>query len=208
MQKPILMSMLAVVFAAAFGVLVLVVWPIHGLEEQARATPASSSASEPLHSSAGGGDSSFTSAPPLQTAVAPQRGRQSQAAVMPGIPSAATTTQFVQLQAFSGLPLEEQEEVARELGREADFTRALAVFSNPGTPASVSKILFDAALNRSNEMKLPFLADIADSRDHFLRDEARDLLGLYLDLKPKPGPVSQGWWGKAVGDYLNKHRSP
>jgi hypothetical protein len=202
------MSLLAVVFAVAFGLLVLVVWPIHGLEEEARATPASSSASEPLHSSASGGDSSFTSAPPPQTAVAPQRDRQSQAAFMPGIPSGATTTQLVQLQAFSGLPLEVQEEVARELGREADFTRSMEVFSNPGTPASVSKIIFDAALNRPNEMKLPFLAEIADSRNHLLRDEARDFLVLYLDLKPKPGAVPPGGWGEAVGDYLNKHRLP
>ncbi len=202
MQKTILTTLLSALFLAAFGVAVLLLWPISGPEEQAGEMPAFYSASEPLRSKAGGDDLNSASVRQPQTAVRPIEEGLPQPAQVSGIPGDAPGLP----EALRGLSLEAQEEAAREMGREADFSSAMAVFSNPGTPASVSKILFDAALNRSNEVKLPFLAEIADSRNHLLGDEARDLLGLYLNLKPDV--VSQGEWGNAVRRYLAKAESP
>ena len=48
------------------------------------------------------------------------------------------------------------------------------------TPSAVSTLLMNDLLNRHNSLKLPMLLAVASNGDHPLKDQAKDMLELFL----------------------------
>jgi hypothetical protein len=113
------------------------------------------------------------------------------------------------LAAIPGLPVEAQEQFiphALNLCEDTDFSRAEEIYLRPGTPPSVSEAIFNDALNRPDEVKLPLMAKTMANPNHRMAGESRGILELYLDLEPGASPL--GSWDIAVQEYLQKQRSP
>lgn len=112
------------------------------------------------------------------------------------------------LAAIPGLPTEAQEQFiahALNLCEDADFSRAEEIYLRPSTPPSVSEAIFNDALNRPDEVKLPLMAKTMANPSHPMAGESRGILELYLDLEPGASP--QGSWDIAVREYLQKQVS-
>lgn len=85
---------------------------------------------------------------------------------------------------FQRLPEDGQEEVAQHLSNlvaNENYAPLGQLLQNAKLPESVLDVLMGDALNRPNSVKLPLLLDIARNSDHPKADEAKDLIGLYLD---------------------------
>lgn len=107
--------------------------------------------------------------------------------------------------AIPGLPVEAQEQYiahALNLCEDSDFSRAEEIYLRPSTPPSVSEAIFNDALNRPDEIKLPLLAKTMANASHPMAGESREILELYLDLEPGASPP--GSWEIAVREYLQK----
>jgi hypothetical protein len=108
-----------------------------------------------------------------------------------------------------GLPSEAQEQFiahALNLCEDADFSRAEEIYLRPNTPTSVSEAIFNDALNRPDEVKLPLMARTMNSPAHLMRGEAQGILELYLELEPDAQPP--GSWDIAVQEYLKNQQQP
>lgn len=84
---------------------------------------------------------------------------------------------------FPKLPPDGQEEVAQHLSNlvdDEDYAPLGELLKNAKLPEGVLDELLADVLNRPNDLKLPLLLDLASNPDHAKKDEAKDLLELYL----------------------------
>lgn len=120
----------------------------------------------------------------------------------------ATTVRGL-VSSMRGLPPEAQEEFAAHavnLCEDEQFGQLEAVYYNSATPTEVSEIIFNDALNRPDEIKLPMLAKTLRNPVHPMAGEAREILEMYLDLEP--GSVPQNGWEQAVNQYIREQGAP
>ncbi len=107
--------------------------------------------------------------------------------------------------ALPALPPEAQEEYvahAVNLCGDEDFGLLANVYLASETPPIVAEIIFDDALNRPDDLKLPMLAKTLQNPTHPLAGESREILEMYLDLEPAALPASG--WEAAVQQYLRE----
>lgn len=101
------------------------------------------------------------------------------------------------------LPPEAQEEYvahAVNLCEDDEFAQLETVYLATNTPPAVVETIFDDALNRPDELKLPMLAKTLRNPSHPMAGEAREILEMYLDLEPGAAPAAG--WEAAVQQYL------
>lgn len=116
----------------------------------------------------------------------------------------ATATRQL-LAALPGLPPEAQEEyIAHALNLCADeqFAEVQAIYLSSSTPGAVTEAIFDDALNRPDELKLPLMARSLGRPAHPMREETIEILEMYLDLDP--GQTPPEGWEAAVQKYLRE----
>lgn len=120
----------------------------------------------------------------------------------------ATTVRGL-VSSMRGLPTEAQEEYAAHavnLCEDEQFFMLGEVYLNAATPREVKEIIFNDALNRPDELKLPLLVQTLEKPAHPMAGEAKEILEMYLDLTP--GTTPMGGWNQAVKKYLSEQASP
>ena len=77
------------------------------------------------------------------------------------------------------------------------------LLTNATTQTAVATVLMNDLLNRRNALKLPMLLAIARNQDHPLKDQARDMLELFLQAD-----YSTNWdqWAGAVDAWLQDNQ--
>lgn len=116
----------------------------------------------------------------------------------------ATTVRDL-VSSMRGLPPEAQEEFiahAVNLCEDEQYEMLGDIYLDPQTPKPVSETIFNDALNRPDEIKLPLLAQTLRNAAHPMNAEAREILEMYLDLQP--GAVPPSGWDQAVSDYIKQ----
>jgi hypothetical protein len=103
-------------------------------------------------------------------------------------------------------PPEAQVELAQHLinmAQDDHYDGTAGLLTNAATPAAVSTVLMNDLLNRRNNLKLPMLLAIARNDDHPLKDQARDMLELFLQAD-----YSTNWdqWAAAVDAWLQQNQ--
>ena len=115
------------------------------------------------------------------------------------------TTMRGLVSSMRGLPPEAQEEFvahAVNLCEDEQFGMLAEIYYNANTPQEVSETIFNDALNRPDEIKLPLLAKTLRNPAHPLAGEAKEILEMYLDLEP--GAVPPAGWEQAVNEYIRQ----
>ncbi|HWD94045.1 MAG TPA: hypothetical protein VG938_17065 [Verrucomicrobiae bacterium] len=118
----------------------------------------------------------------------------------------ADTNKVKQLFAlFPKLPPDGQEEVAQHLSNlvdDEDYAPLGDLLKNAKLPEGVLDELLADVLNRPNNLKLPLLLDVASDPDHAKKDEAKDLLELYLG-----DDYGSDWnsWGQHLTNWLQQN---
>jgi hypothetical protein len=110
------------------------------------------------------------------------------------------------LQDFNHLPAEAQMEYiahALNLCEDTEFGPIEAIYTQSETPAEVREQIFDDALNRPDEIKLPLMARTMATPNHPMQDEAKEILCLYLELDPQSSGSTD--WNGRVRSYLQKN---
>lgn len=101
--------------------------------------------------------------------------------------------------------VEAQTEIAGHvvnLINDKDFAeRAAKYLTNADVPESISSVFMDDLYNRDDEMKLPLLLAVARNDKHALKDEAKDLLELYLE---EDYGTNWNQWEEAMKKYLKE----
>lgn len=116
----------------------------------------------------------------------------------------ATTVKGL-VSSMRGLPPEAQEEFAAHavnLCEDEQFGLLANIYLDAATPKGVSETIFNDALNRPDEIKLPLMANTLRNPAHPMAGEAREILEMYLDLEP--GAVPPGGWEQAVKKYISE----
>ena len=103
-------------------------------------------------------------------------------------------------------PAEAQVEVAQHLinmTQDDHYDGVAALLTNANTQAAVATVLMNDLLNRHNNLKLPMLLAIARNEDHPLKDQARDMLELFLQAD-----YTNNWdqWAGAVDAWLQQNQ--
>ncbi|MDX2079206.1 MAG: hypothetical protein SFU53_00330 [Terrimicrobiaceae bacterium] len=93
---------------------------------------------------------------------------------------------------------------ALDLCEDEEFRHAERIYFNTGMPRFVAESIFDDALNRPDDIKLPLLAKTAMSPNHPMAAQARELLEVYLELAPGRAPEVP--WDLAVKKYLEENQ--
>ena len=98
---------------------------------------------------------------------------------------------------------EVQNEAAREMSlilSDTNYTPAAKLLLSPGTPTNVFNQLFQEFVIRGNGLKLPLFLDLAQTKDHFYREDARQVLKTYLKQD-----YGDRWdlWQAGVNNYLD-----
>jgi hypothetical protein len=118
----------------------------------------------------------------------------------------ADTNKVKQLFAlFPKLPPDGQEEVVQHLSNlveDEDYAPLGDLLKNAKLPEGVLDELLADVLNRPNNLKLPLLLDVASDPDHAKKDEAKDLLELYLG-----DDYGSDWnaWGQHLTNWLQEN---
>jgi hypothetical protein len=118
----------------------------------------------------------------------------------------ADTNKVKQLFAlFPKLPPDGQEEVVQHLSNlveDEDYGPLGDLLKNAKLPEGVLDELLADVLNRPNNLKLPLLLDVASNPDHAKKDEAKDLLELYLGED-----YGSDWnaWGQNMTNWLQQN---
>jgi hypothetical protein len=118
----------------------------------------------------------------------------------------ADTNKVKQLFAlFPKLPPDGQEEVAQHLSNlvdDEDYAPLGDLLKNAKLPEGVLDELLADVLNRPNNLKLPLLLDVASNPDHAKKDEAKDLLELYLG-----DDYGSDWnsWGQHLTNWMQQN---
>ena len=120
--------------------------------------------------------------------------------------SAEGDDQAIVRQLLSGLqrlPGEAQQEFiahALNLCEDENYIVVEAVYFSPGATKEVCEEIFNDALNRPDEIKLPLLAKTMGQSVHPMFGEAREILEMYLDIET--GSLPPAGWEAAVQQYL------
>ena len=61
------------------------------------------------------------------------------------------------------------------------YARVAPYLTNAAVPEAVSSVFMNDLYNRANSLKLPLVLAVARTENHPLRDEAKDLLELYIE---------------------------
>ena len=112
------------------------------------------------------------------------------------------------LQGFDRLPPEAQTEYiahALNLCEDEDFGSVEGIYLQSGTPTEVSEQIFDDALNRPDELKLPLMARTMTTPNHPMQEQAREILCLYLDLDPDTAGTVD--WSARIRQYLQENQA-
>ncbi|HEX4264980.1 MAG TPA: hypothetical protein VH597_11620 [Verrucomicrobiae bacterium] len=118
----------------------------------------------------------------------------------------ADTNKVKQLFAlFPKLPPDGQEEVVQHLSNlvdDEDYAPLGDLLKNSKLPEGVLDELLADVLNRPNNLKLPLLLDVASDPDHAKKDEAKDLLELYLG-----DDYGSDWnsWGQHLTNWMQQN---
>lgn len=102
-----------------------------------------------------------------------------------------------------GQPPEVQNEAAREMSlilSDTNYAPAAKLLLNPRTPTNVFNQLFQEFVIRGNDLKLPIFLDLAQSKEHFYHDNAKQVLKTYLKMD-----YGDRWdlWQAGVSNYLD-----
>jgi hypothetical protein len=102
-------------------------------------------------------------------------------------------------------PEDAQVELAQHLinmTQDDHYDGVAALLTNATTQTGVATVLMNDLLNRRNNLKLPMLLAIARDDDHPLKDQARDMLELFLQAD-----YSTNWdqWQSAVDGWLQQN---
>ena len=109
------------------------------------------------------------------------------------------------LQDFNQLSPEAQTEYISHvlnLCEDEHYAPVSAIYLRNDTPAQVREQIFDDALNRPDEIKLPMLARTMTTPNHPMQDEAKEILCLYLELDPGVDAAANINWDERVRAYL------
>ena len=89
------------------------------------------------------------------------------------------------------------------LVQDDNYTSTGDLLTNSTTPRDVSNVLMNDLLNRNNNLKLPLLLAVARNENHPLRNEARDLLELFIQEDK-----GDNWtdWQNAVDKWLKENQ--
>jgi hypothetical protein len=106
---------------------------------------------------------------------------------------------------MTAAPDDAQVELAQHLinmTQDDHYDGAAELLTNATTQTSVATVLMNDLLNRRNSLKLPMLLAIARNDEHPLKDQARDMLELFLQAD-----YSTNWdqWQSAVDDWLQQN---
>ena len=106
---------------------------------------------------------------------------------------------------FPKLPEDGQEEAAQHLSNlvdDDDYSQLGDLLKNDKLPEGVLDELLADALNRPNGTKLPLLLDVASDSNHAKKDEAKDLLELYLGED-----YGDDWnsWGQHMTNWMQQN---
>ena len=212
MNKKILISVAVFLLLAAASVAVLLLWPMPEPSKPDPAPPTVASTPSPVTDAPRATDPAPASPTPTIPEEATPPPLTEWETRLDGIltaPGDTATAARALLAAMPGLPEEAQEQYiahALNLCEDTDFSRAEEIYLRPGTPPSVAEAIFNDALNRSDEIKLPLMAKTMGYPNHPMAEEARGILELYLELEPDaPAP---GSWDIAVREYLKKQQEP
>jgi len=212
MNKNILISLAAVLVLAAASVAVLLLWPMPEPSKPDAAPPTAASKASPLTNAARASNTAprpIAPTAPAEATPSPLTEWETQLDGILTAPGDTATAARALLAAMPGLPEEAQEQYiahALNLCEDADFSRAEEIYLRPSTPPSVAEAIFNDALNRPDEVKLPLLAKTMGNPNHPMAGESRGILELYLELEPDAPPL--GSWDIAVRDYLKKQQEP
>jgi hypothetical protein len=83
------------------------------------------------------------------------------------------------------------------------FLEAGKYLTNASVPEAVSSVFMDDLYNRENSLKLPLVLAIASNEKHPLRDEAKDLLELYIE---EDHGTNWAEWQTAMNTWLQEHK--
>jgi hypothetical protein len=103
-------------------------------------------------------------------------------------------------------PAEAQVELAHHLinmVQDDHYDGAAELLTNASTQPEVATVLMNDLLNRRNTLKLPMLLAIARNDDHPLKDQAKDMLELFLQAD-----YGTNWdqWASAVDVWLQQNQ--
>ncbi len=103
-------------------------------------------------------------------------------------------------------PAEAQVELAHHLinmVQDDHYDGAAELLTNASTQPEVATVLMNDLLNRRNTLKLPMLLAIARNDDHPLKDQAKDMLELFLQAD-----YATNWdqWASAVDSWLQQNQ--
>jgi hypothetical protein len=209
MNKKILISLAILLVLALASVAVLVLWPMPEAPEKEPLQPGPATTSETVPDAPQETEASPTPAPILQTKSSPLTDWEQQLDSILTAPGDTSSAARALLAAMPGLPAEAQEQFiahALNLCEDSDFSRAEEIYLRSNTPPSVAEAIFNDALNRPDEVKLPLMAKTMNSPSHPMREEAKGILELYLELEP--GATPPGSWDIAVREYLKNQQEP
>ena len=209
MNKKILISLIVLLVLALASVAVLVLWPMPEAPEKEPSQPVSATTPETVPDAPQETEASPTPAPILQTTSSPLTDWEKQLDSILTAPGDTSSAARALLAAMPGLPAEAQEQYiahALNLCEDSDFSRAEEIYLRSNTPPSVAEAIFNDALNRPDEVKLPLMAKTMGLPNHPMAGEARGILELYLELEPDAPPP--GSWDIAVREYLKNQQEP
>ena len=103
-------------------------------------------------------------------------------------------------------PEEAQPELAQHLinmAQDDHYDGVAELLTNATTQTGVATVLMNDLLNRRNDLKLPMLLAIARNDDHPLKDQAKDMLELFLQAD-----YGTNWdqWASAVDAWLQDNQ--
>jgi hypothetical protein len=207
-QKNFLISLAVLFFLAAASMTVLLLWPVPEPPKLKASQPAPT-ASSPEPSASKPFQSESAPAPFPRPAPEPLADWQKQLDSILTSPGDTSSATRALLSAISDLPTKAQEQFiahALNLCEDSDYSRVEEIFFRSKTPQSVAGFIFNDALDRPDELKLPLMAKTIMYPNHPMNGEARGVLELYLDLEPGTAPL--GSWDIAVREYLKKQQEP
>lgn len=103
---------------------------------------------------------------------------------------------------------ENQEELAQHLvnlAQDDHYEGTSNLLMNINTQTNVSEVLMNDLLNRNNTLKLNTLLQIVKTPDHPMRDNAREMLELFVQ---EDHGTNYAEWDKAVADWLKENEPP
>ena len=187
---------------------VLLLWPVPEPPKLKASQPAPT-ASSPEPSASKPFQSESAPAPLPRPAPEPLADWQKQLDSILTSPGDTSSATRALLSAISDLPTKAQEQFiahALNLCEDSDYSRVEEIYFRSNTPQSVAGFIFNDALDRPDELKLPLMAKTMMYPNHPMAGEARGVLELYLDLEPGTAPL--GSWDIAVREYLKKQQEP